>query len=41
MSERSELHVTVPSSPRSGEALIGARRTEISQVSPHGLMVHQ
>jgi hypothetical protein len=36
-----ELDVTVSSSPRSGEALIGARRTEIRQVSPHGLMVHQ
>jgi hypothetical protein len=38
---RGELHVTVHSSPRSGEALIGARRREMSQMSSHGLMVHQ
>jgi hypothetical protein len=36
-----ELHVKVHSSPRSGEALLGARRMEISRLSPHRLMVHQ
>jgi hypothetical protein len=41
MSEPSELHVTASSSPRSGEALIGARRAEMRRIDPHSLMVHQ
>jgi hypothetical protein len=41
MSKRSELHVTAHRSPRSGEPLIGADRSEMSQVSPRSWMVQQ
>jgi hypothetical protein len=42
MSERSELVIiTVPSSPRSGEALTGAPCSESGRTRAHGEMVHQ
>ena len=41
MTERSEVHVTVVCSPRSGEPVTGAPRTIDRRSTPHDRMVHQ